>query len=983
MPWDPPATDQIAQPAWQPPASDRVAAAWQPPASDKAAPAGESLATTAALAIPRAIGREAAAAWGDLKADFQKQFPDLSKKQPEGFWDQQKAEWERLKGAGRTAVDAFKLAMSPISGAFEPFVKLAAKGAARVPGVQLPGETREQAEAEAEQAIGTALFAARPGAAGAAKAADLVPAVRTPEGLKVGKIGDNHDTIVPGAPEEQRGFVRQSKPDEFLTREQAAKIAPQAAGTAKESKSTPESLSSEDLNRARGMPERSAEAPPPKKPSEIEEGPLREPPQIGEPRRFEDQLFQLRNLETSDRLDALQAVQKLPESYTPELDEKFYHHEEDPAGVRLTPDEQKVYDQHVKPIRTEATALARELDGLSGLKPDLNDIYTPRYVAGRTRSYGEAIAQWFKGVEARFGGASTRTMRKTVDAQKGRDFFIAEHPETGDRVLVYVAPNRDVLAFDGSPQPKPFGRLAGSGGPRTNSQVRAAGETYRLAQATTREIEAQAQTRYIKSVMANRLDNLAKLRSAVRNARFLEALKSDPQFQEFFRPRSDNPVPPTTGNRRWRIPQFVQFQGYWVEPRIADALDDFARTSLDADGLNRMLQNIGRLMNGVMFLNPLPHERNILNWSLITRGLVGNIARAPSTVRNLIRAFYEVHNAGPIYRRALKAGLSLPYSRMVAGDLHDTLIMRLGAALKDNPSAWDRMAMRLGYPGGKIMLKRWAQVPNRVLWASQDVTTLQRMMELQERGIPIEEAVKQTGREIPSYRVPGQVLGSRSLSQLFGNPAFGRFGRYQFNRFQIYADMLRNAFGPARNVGERAHAFDQLVMLGVYTFLVYPMYDWLWQQITGNPLAYSVRAGASAIPYAAQQVAQGTKRIGDVVMSMFTLGIPMEISSEVYFGRYGWSGQPIIRDADVRAALHGDRTRLHQVARDITGFLASELSTLGQLVSPAGRETAGQIGMQAIGVMTPTPEQMQRKERAIRMEERESRRRAYRQEEGR
>jgi hypothetical protein len=714
------------------------------------------------------------------------------------------------------------------------------------------------------------------------------------------------------------------------------------------------------------------------------EGPLTEPPALDKPRRLEDQLFQLRNLETADRLDALTALKKLPEDYTPELDEKLYHHEENPAGVPLAAREKAIYDEHVAPIRQEANALAADLEKVTGVKADLNDIYTPRYVAGRTRSYGEAIAQFMKGVETRFGGAATRTMRKTIDAQKGRDFFIAEHPETGDRALVYVAPDRSVLAFDGTPQPKQFGRLAGTTGPRAGAIVKSESGAYRLAQATTKEIEAQAQTRYIKSVMANRLDNLAKLRSAVRNAKYIEDLKADPAFPDYFKDAASTPVPPVTNGRQWRRPTLPQFQGFYVEPRIADAFDDFARTGNDVEGINRALQSVGRVMNGVMFINPKAHIDNVFNHMLVGRGLAGNIIHAPSTVRNLVRGAREVWNIGPEYRRALKAGLSLPYAKIVAGDVHAELLKRLGAEVAHNARPWNSLAVSMGYPNAKMMVKRWSQVPNRVLWAAQDAMMMSRVLELKERGIPLERAIRQSESEIPNYRVPGQVggkgQGGRAIAELFGNPAFGRFGRYQFGRLRAYADMVKDAFGPSRNIGERAHAFDQMLMLGVYTFGVYAAYDAMWQAITGNPLAYTVRSGASAIPKAIEDVGEGRKKAGDLITSLFTIGVPIELASEVYNGRYGWSGQPIVRDADVRKALEGDDTRQHQIARDVVGFVARQFSTVGQIVNPSATDTIGQSLMRAGGVVSPTEEQEAARERAQRFDEKSARRRAQKQE---
>jgi hypothetical protein len=63
--------------------------------------------------------------------------------------------------------------------------------------------------------------------------------------------------------------------------------------------------------------------------------------------------------------------------------------------------------------------------------------------------------------------------------------------------------------------------------------------------------------------------------------------------------------------------------------------------------------------------------------------------------------------------------------------------------------------------------------------------------------------------------------------------------------------------------------------------------------------------------------------------------------------------------------------------------VARELSTPGQLLSPEGAETAGQIGMRALGVISPTEEQKRQQDRARRRDEEAARRRAQHQEQRR
>lgn len=77
----------------------------------------------------------------------------------------------------------------------------------------------------------------------------ITPAVKTDEGVKEGTLGDNHDTVVPNAPEADRGFVQGGQ---FLDRQQAAAANP-GADANKDG-----ALHSEELNASVGLPERKA-----------------------------------------------------------------------------------------------------------------------------------------------------------------------------------------------------------------------------------------------------------------------------------------------------------------------------------------------------------------------------------------------------------------------------------------------------------------------------------------------------------------------------------------------------------------------------------------------------------------------------------------------------------------------------------------------------------------------------------------------------
>lgn len=706
-----------------------------------------------------------------------------------------------------------------------------------------------------------------------------------------------------------------------------------------------------------------------------QQGPLSRQPALTEPRSFEDQLHQLSTNVTADRIDVLKKAEAAPD-VSSKLWEKLYHHEEDPAGVPLTPEERTIYDEHIKPIAEESAELFNRLESLG--YPDAKDEerpnadnYTPRYVKGRTRSYGEVLEQEKDGKEARFGGAAGRSMRKTIDAQKSRRFYDAVNPITGERTLVYIDKAGNALKFDKPDQASKFGDFARGQKVAPGSEITVNGQPQKLENTTTKRIEAQTKVRYTKNVFANRLDQLSKLQAAVRNAEFLEAMKSSPEFPnvaiKIGEPNSS--VPPETDGRTWRPPQLLQFRNYYMEPKLADALDDFARDT-PQEGLATTLNKIGRVMNAVMFLNPKAHIDNVFNHMMVERGLVGNVLNAPSTVRNLVKAMRDVYNVSPDYMEALRTGASLPYAKILGADVHDKLIEKLGFDTDKSPQLWDKIAQGAGYNDASTMMRRITSVPQRVLWFASDAMTLSRIQQLESKGESLEQSIKETEDHMPNYRVPGQVLGSRNLSQLFANPAFGRFGRYEYNRLASYFKMLNDAFGPDKTIGQRAQSFDRMAMIGMYLCLFYPMIDKAWQSITGNKNASTVRSGAITIPQTILDVTKGNKSIHDALSSVFVPGVPLEMASEAITGNYSFSGQPIVRESDI---LHHPK----QAGIDVLNYAGSKLSAIGEAGNVAqGKMTAGQFGYNLLGVKTPTNQQIQERIKYKRKAELEATKRA-------
>lgn len=683
------------------------------------------------------------------------------------------------------------------------------------------------------------------------------------------------------------------------------------------------------------------------------EGPLSHEPALTSPREFEDQLFQLKQLQTADAVDAVKKTKALPKEITPELLEKMYAAEE-PRGPKLTAEEQALYDEHVKPLREEGNDLSRELDQLSGKhlpgvteESEQSEFHTPRYVKGRTRSFGQMLEQWRQGIETRFRGGAPGGMRKTVDAQKARRYYLIDDGEGGKRVA-YVAPDRNVFVFDGKKISEPIGKLASQGAPKTGSKIRVGDTTLALEEANTNEIEAATTTSYIKNVFANRLDHVMKLRAAVRNFKFLDAMKKSPDWDKIAIDRkgvAQAPLDPVS-KRPWRAPKLPQFQGYYMEPRIADAIDDIMGGAHNAEGLAAAAEKVAHVANVPMFANPLFHLRNVWSHYWVSKGLVGGTMGLPGEFGRLMKATGEVMGLGPEYIRALKTGASLPYARYITADLHEQLLKKLGGEMSKDPKTWTQVAAAAGMSPVRL-LKATYDAGQRALWLGSDVMTLARTMELKDKGLSLEKAIAETERHMPNYRVPGQLMGKRWTAQLFNTPLVGRFGRYQYGRLASYFRAIKDIAGAQKDPAAAAHALDQMAALGVRLFVLGPAMDYAWQQATSNPNAKLTRSGAESVPQAAIDLANGDKDFSQFLSALYTPGAVLDTASELYHGRYGYSSKPIANIEDLKAG------RYDRFGKDVAGYAAGKMGPIGQAarieegLSSPGQAALGQLGVQA------------------------------------
>jgi hypothetical protein len=84
---------------------------------------------------------------------------------------------------------------------------------------------------------------------------------------------------------------------------------------------------------------------------------------------------------------------------------------------------------------------------------------------------------------------------------------------------------------------------------------------------------------------------------------------------------------------------------------------------------------------------------------------------------------------------------------------------------------------------------------SKVAWISNDIFFLQSAYEKVAQGMSLPDALKETGRIIPDYRLPSRILDSRFLSKAMGERKAFIFSPYHYGLLKSFPEMAKSAFG--------------------------------------------------------------------------------------------------------------------------------------------------------------------------------------------
>ena len=556
-------------------------------------------------------------------------------------------------------------------------------------------------------------------------------------------------------------------------------------------------------------------------------------------REQEDRFNILRKSATADKAELTNRIKEMPaEMRTPAMQEKFYRYMEDPT-VPLTPQEKALYDQYVAPLKREELALWEEAKNTDLPVEDFDPQYAHRIVKGRAPQF-DALAGASE-VANPIGGM--RSLPKTTSSMKDRVFFAIQGFD-GTRKLVAKSDDGTLRIIEKGQPAVPI-KLPKDFKPGDNFFYDKQGWT--VTQAKTPEIEANTDLTYYKNAVANTVDNIARLRVVVRAINEVKRLTSSPEWQAYAKRYDAKDVPSD-----WREPTMPLFRGWKVQPKLAAAIDDFYGHR-SSGSLVDTLARINTLAVGSLFWSPVVHIYNVGTHWWTAKGFdLVTPAGMRSTAVDGAKAIYQVVTQGEKYQDLLRHGSGLIYGAVANQDFYRNMMTRLGEDIKRQPAKWDIVARTIGV-GPSDLARMIYGGSSRALWAASDAFMMQRVLELERKGMSTRDAIAEAERHIPNYRVPSEVMRSRAVSQIMQNPSLTEFSRYHYGQMKSFGEMAKDLFGPPQKnpLGEsrRIEGIGNFMALAALMTVVGPAFNWAVQTVTGDKNLKMTPRGAMTMAY--------------------------------------------------------------------------------------------------------------------------------------
>lgn len=687
-----------------------------------------------------------------------------------------------------------------------------------------------------------------------------------------------------------------------------------------------------------GMPSSRTEEPP-----EVPGGPVKESPEMIRDRldamnMVHNELFSAHTQAASDRLKFTQDYRTALTTLTPNEKLNIERNLEWQPGMRqapvLTPRAQRILDDIIKPSQARALRDWKYLQQNADIDPELllrfqeNEGYMHRIVVSPRRPIGNQPFAPFQGV---------RSLRQRAASQQRRQYHVLQNAR-GDRVFAMGRP------------PAAYG----------SKHLDQAGREWEVRRATSEEVEAKTDTRYLHDPVLSTLHNEMQLRIARRNVGMLKD-RILPELDRRGLATSNVQASRRMGFEPSIVPAL---RGWYFTPRVARAFDDFYRSPAlfqptEGGGDLGLFGALNRLAINIMFINPFPHMMNVLSDYAVARsGLWGT--RGDGTLAPFIRqAFTDVWNKTPFYHQVLKQGGALMGADASNTVAFGALMNKLRLDMMRDPQI-ARIAKETGVweTSRSWAQDMWLQSQN-MMWGFHDIMMIAQTRALMAQGRTFPQAVHEAERFIANYRVPASIgeggkiklspTVGRTLSRLAQDRTLVVFGRYHYNKFKLIANVLRDGTAALTRAGltsqQRHEALSRLAYMLIMSLIIVPTVNVGLQWLANNPEARFHMPGAMGTPVNLtyvinDMIQQNGEAWWDFTMALMSIVTPMPFLYEVahqVWGSWGphlpaWK-QWLERGVSIAETMAPPLRDIHQLARS-RNLPEALLHGVGAMVGP-------------------------------------------------
>ena len=609
-------------------------------------------------------------------------------------------------------------------------------------------------------------------------------------------------------------------------------------------------------------------------------------------------------------------------------------------SIKLLPHEIELRDKYMSSELKELTNKTNYLVQEGVLEPfnKIEGTWFPRATIGPEMSRWEKFKSGIAG--GKFGGMDQALTNKPGAAIE-RSLFVGEQPN-GRRVVL-----QEQTLPDGGKKvvkwvdkkPTDFAFLPTGTNLKPGMKF---GKT-EVVEAREHELEAHSPYKYEKNSLGVLYQRLSEINQLVRTHEYMKNLVKS----EFFKDNSIKVGTNVEVPKGWKVPKYTdkmpELAGYAFEPRLAEAIEDIAKTWSP----NALTTISGMLIKNMM-LNPLPHMINEA-WHLYNaRGLTGWVT--PAGIYRFgktgMPALRDVMQQTPFFRELLNNGASLLSADVRNSAFADSMFAKANKEFVASPEG-----IKLAKDNGLSPLKLYdalSKKSNIAMWTVRDMMYVQQIKEQMEfNHLDVKAAIKEVERHMPSYRIPTHVgegvLGadlSRRLSEVLQNPNMTVFSRYHYGMMKSLVETAKD-ISAIKKGKEGLHEFksgvDTAAAIAVAIAFLYPLQDMIAQALTGNEDAKQRRAGPYHIFHAIDGIIKGEKDPMAALSSVLTFNPALLSGAQLIFDRQLYNGQPIYHPEDDP----------EKIAYDVGKYVATQMPQVSQAVKANKYEDEGWAEMLA------------------------------------